>query len=444
MSKVCEYLKKEEKYIGKTIGIRFYPIVVDIAKGSKIWDVDGKEYIDFSSQWAVTNLGHNNPEVIDVVKKQIDKLVFSSHTTFPNTVAIELAEKLVEITPGEFEKKVWFGLTGSDANEFIYKIMPIYSSRRRLLGFQGSYHGQTMGALSLSGHKALTRFIGFPNVVKAPYPYCYRCPFKQSYPECGLLCIDFLEGNVIENAPSEDLAAIIVEPIQSDGGVIVPPPEFIPRLYKICRDRGISLVVDEVKVGFGRTGRFFAVEHSNIAPDAITMAKPMASGFPLSAVVGRAEIMDAALAAHLFTSSAHPVSCAASLATINIILRENVLEKATRTGEYILKRLNEIYKEHPLIGDVRGKGMILGVELVKDRRSKEPATFETACLVYKAYELGLLITYVGTYSNVVEITPPLTISIEEVEQALEIFEKALNDVEKERVDKEKVKKFAGW
>ncbi|MCS7126471.1 MAG: aspartate aminotransferase family protein [Aigarchaeota archaeon] len=444
MSKVFEYLEREERTIGKVIGIRFYPIVVDRASGSKVWDVEGREYIDFSSQWAVTNLGHNNLEVIEAVKKQLERLVFSSHTTFPNTVGIELAERLVEITPGDFKKKVWFGLTGSDANEFIYKIMPIYSNRRRLLGFQGSYHGQTMGALSLSGHKALTRFIGFPNTIKAPYPYCYRCPFKQQYPECGLLCLDFIENNVIDNAPPEDLSAVIVEPIQSDGGVVVPPTEFIPNLYKICKDRGISFVVDEVKVGFGRTGRFFAVEHSNIAPDVISMAKPMASGFPLSAVVGRDEIMDSALAAHLFTSSAHPVSCAASLATINIILRDKILEKASRIGEYILKRLNEIHGEHRLIGDIRGRGMILGVELVKDHRSKTPAAFETACLVFRAYELGLLTTYVGTYSNVIEITPPLTIGVEDVEKALEIFEKALDDVEKDRVDKEKVKKFSGW
>jgi 4-aminobutyrate aminotransferase len=169
MSRALEYLKREERVIGKIIGIRFYPIVVEGALGSRVFDVDGKEYIDFSSQWAVVNLGHNHPEVIEAVRSQLERLVFSSHTTFPNTVAIELAERLVELTPGSFEKKVWFGLTGSDANELIYKIMPVYS-RRRMLGFQGSYHGQTMGALSLSGHKALTRFIGFPNVVKAPLP----------------------------------------------------------------------------------------------------------------------------------------------------------------------------------------------------------------------------------------------------------------------------------
>jgi 4-aminobutyrate aminotransferase len=444
MSRALEYLKREERVIGKIIGIRFYPIVVERALGSRVFDVDGKEYIDFSSQWAVVNLGHNHPEVIEAVRSQLERLVFSSHTTFPNTVAIELAERLVELTPGSFEKKVWFGLTGSDANELIYKIMPVYSRRRRMLGFQGSYHGQTMGALSLSGHKALTRFIGFPNVVKAPYPYCYRCPFKQTYPECGLLCLDFLENNVVENAPAEDLAAVIIEPVQSDGGVIVPPLEFIPRLYRICRDRGISLVVDEVKVGFGRTGRFFAIEHFDVAPDVISMAKPMASGFPLSAVVGRAEIMDAALAAHLFTSSAHPVSCAASLATINVIRREKLLERASKMGNYILERLKEIAEKHQLIGDVRGMGMILGVELVKDHRAKMPATFETASLVYRAYELGLLLTYVGTYSNVVEITPPLTIGIEEVDRALEILEKALDDVEKDRVDRESVRRFVGW
>jgi len=444
MSRALEYLKREERVIGKIIGIRFYPIVVEGALGSRVFDVDGKEYIDFSSQWAVVNLGHNHPEVIEAVRSQLERLVFSSHTTFPNTVAIELAERLVELTPGSFEKKVWFGLTGSDANELIYKIMPVYSRRRRMLGFQGSYHGQTMGALSLSGHKALTRFIGFPNVVKAPYPFCYRCPFKQTYPECGLLCLDFLENNVVENAPAEDLAAVIIEPVQSDGGVIVPPLEFIPRLYRICRDRGISLVVDEVKVGFGRTGRFFAIEHFDVAPDVISMAKPMASGFPLSAVVGRAEIMDAALAAHLFTSSAHPVSCAASLATINVIRREKLLERASKMGNYILERLKEIAEKHQLIGDVRGMGMILGVELVKDHRAKMPATFETASLVYRAYELGLLLTYVGTYSNVVEITPPLTIGIEEVDRALEILEKALDDVEKDRVDRESVRRFVGW
>jgi len=444
MSRISEYLEREERVIGKVIGIRFYPIVVERASGSRVWDVDGREYVDFSSQWAVMNLGHNHPDVIKAVKDQMEKLIFSSHTTFPNTAAIQLAEKLVELAPGDFEKKVWFGLTGSDANEFIYKIMPIYNGRRRILGFQGSYHGQTMGALSLSGHKSLARFIGFPNVVKAPYPYCYRCPFKQHYPECGLLCLDFIEGNVMENAPADDLSAAIIEPVQSDGGVIVPPPEFIPKFYRICKDKGVSFVVDEVKVGFGRTGRFFAIEHYDVAPDAISMAKPMASGFPLSAVVGRAEIMDAAAAAHLFTSSAHPISCAASLATINTIMRDGILERASRMGSFLMKRFKEMSEVHELIGDVRGSGMILGIELVKDRRTRIPATFETACLVYRAFELGLLITYVGAYSNVVEITPPLTMSIEDAEKGLEIFEKALDDVEKDRVDKMKVRRFAGW
>lgn len=444
MSRSSEYLKREGEAIGTAIGIRFYPIVVERARGAKLWDPDGKAYIDFSSQWAVTNLGHGHPEVVEAVKGQVERLVFSSHTSFPNVPAIELAEELVKITPGEFRKKVWFGLSGSDANEFIYKVMPVYSGRRRFLSFHGSYHGQTMGALSLSGHKALTRLIGFANVVKAPYPYCYRCPFKRSYSECGLFCLEFLEEQVMEQAPADDLAAVVVEPIQSDGGVIVPPSEFLPRLAELCREKGISLVVDEVKVGFGRTGKMFACEHSGVAPDAIPMAKPMASGFPLSAVVGRAEIMDAAAAIHLFTSSAHPVSCAASLATIRVMEREKVPERASRVGDSMLKRLKEIGESHPLVGDVRGKGMIIGVELVKDERTKEPASFETACVVYRAWELGLVLAYVGIHSNVLEITPPLLIDEAEVSEGLDILEKAIADVEKGKVDKEKVRRFAGW
>lgn len=440
----ADYTSREGKFLSKALAIRFYPIVIERGIGSKVWDVDGREYIDFSSQWAVTNLGHNHPKIVSAVIAQAEKLIFSSFTTFPNTPAIELAERLMQVTPGNFSKKVWFGLTGSDANEFIYKVMPIHSKRRRLLGFHGSYHGQTMGALSLSGHKALTKFIGFANTVKAPYPYCYRCPFKQQYPECGLLCLDFIEKQVMENAPADDLAAAIIEPIQSDGGVVVPPPDFIPRFYKVCAEKGISLVVDEVKTGFGRTGKFWAIEHSNVCPDVMTMGKPMASGLPLSAVVGKADIMDAAVAAHLFTSSAHPISCVASLTTIEVIKKNNIPEKVAETGNYVLKRLNELGESHHIIGDVRGKGLMIGVELVRDRKTKEPASFEAACLVYRAYELGLLMTYVGTHSNVIEITPPLTISIEEVEKALNVFEQALKDVEKGRVDKEKVRMYAGW
>ena len=443
--RTSEYLSREEKAIGRAMGIRFYPIVVERAEGARVWDPDGREYLDFSSQWAVTNLGHGHGRVLEAVRRQLERLVFSSHTTFPNTVAIELAERLAELAPGGFRKKVWFGLTGSDANEFVYKVMPVYSGRRRFLSFLGSYHGQTMGALTLSGHKAMSGLIGFPNAVKAHYPYCYRCPYGRSYPECGLFCMEFLEEQVLDIAvPSEDLAAVVVEPIQSDGGVVVPPPEFLPRLWRICRERGVSLVVDEVKVGFGRTGRMFAVENYGVEPDMIALGKPIASGLPLSACVGRAEIMDSAIALHLFTSSAHPVSCAAALATIEAIMSEGVLERARRLGERMRKRLEEMMGRRRLVGDVRSLGMIAGVELVADESSRKPARREAAGVVYRAWELGLLTTYVGTYSNVLELTPPLTISEEELERGLDILEKAIEDCEKDRVDWSLVRRFAGW
>lgn len=444
-SRALDYLRREAEAIGSTIGIRFYPIVVERGEGAWVWDPDGRRFLDFSSQWAVTNLGHRHPRVLEAVRRQLDRLVFSSHTTFPNTVAVELAEKLVKLTPGGFRKKAWFGLTGSDANEFVYKVMPVYSGRRRFLSFLGSYHGQTMGAFTLSGHKAMARLIGFPNVVKAPYPYCYRCPFGRSYPECGLFCLEYLERQVLDvAAPSEDVVAVVLEPIQSDGGVIVPPPEWLPGVWRLCRERGISLVVDEVKVGFGRTGRMFAVEHSGVEPDLIAMGKPMASGLPLSACVGRAEIMDAAAALHLFTSSAHPLSCAAGLATIEVLESEKIPQRAERLGEWMLKRLREIGERHRLVGDVRGKGMIAGVELIKDEKGKEPATKEAAGVVYRAWELGLLATYVGTYSNVLELTPPLTIGEKELEEGLDILEQAIDDCEKDKVDWSSVRRFAGW
>lgn len=441
--KTREYLGREAESIGSAIGIRFYPIVVERAEGVRVWDPDGRSFLDFSSQWAVTNLGHGHPRVLEAVHRQLDRLVFSSHTTFPNTVAVRLAERLVKITPGDFEKKAWFGLTGSDSNEFVYKVMPVYSGRRRFISFLGSYHGQTMGALSLSGHRALTGLIGFPNVVKAPYPYCYRCPFGRSYPDCGVFCLEFIESQVFGQAvPEDDVAALIVEPLQSDGGVVIPPPEFLPGLEKLCRRYGVSLVVDEVKVGFGRTGKMFAVEHSGVIPDLITLGKPIASGLPLSACVGRREIMDSAMALHLFTSSAHPVSCAAAIATLDVIEEEGLVERAGRMGDRMASRLREMKERHNLIGDVRSLGMIAGIELVRD--DGKPASREAAGIVYKAWQLGLLLTYVGTYSNVLEITPPLTIGDEELDRGLDIIEKAVEDCEKDRVDWSAVSRFAGW
>ncbi len=420
--------------------LRFHDIVVDKASGCQIWDVDGKRYLDLVSQWGVTNIGNNHPEVVDAVKRQVDRLLFSAHVTFPNVPAIELAEKLIAITPGNFAKKVWFGLSGSDANEFIYKMLPLSTARRRFLSFYGSYHGTHLGAITLSGHAGLNKHMGFGNSIKVPYPYPYRCSLCKE--KCTMACFDFAIEGIASHFRPDDIAAAIVEPVESDAGDIVPPPEFLPKLYKFCRQNGIMFVDDEVKVGFGRTGKMFAVEHAKVEPDCITMAKPMASGMPLSAVVGRRAIMDAGVASHVLTLGGHPVSCAAGLATIDVIERERLPQRAARIGRAFLKRMKEIASAHRLVGEARGLGLIIGLELVKSQKSKEPASFEALCVAYRAWKLGGLVGVMGERGNVIEIMPPLNISNEEADEGANIIETAIGDVERGRVDSASVKRFA--
>ncbi|MFX1520118.1 MAG: aspartate aminotransferase family protein [Promethearchaeota archaeon] len=330
--------------------------------------------------------------------------------------------------------------------ECIFKLVPMAAGKQRLITFQGSYHGSNRGAASLSGHQALAKFVGTPGITKIPYANCYRCPFKQEYPGCGMTCIEYIENNILQTiSPPEFTAAIIAEPMQSDGGDILPPPEFLPCLQRICKENGMYFVVDEVKVGVGRTGKWWACEHFGVTPDIIAIGKPIASGMPLSAVVARAEILDTTVAGHLFTSSGHPVCCAAGLATLDAIKEGNLLSNAEKVGNLMFKRLNEIKESHEIIGDVRGgKGLFLGVELVKDRKTKEPAATETAKVVYSAWEMGLITAIVGIFENVIEITPPLILTEEQAEQGLNIFEEAVKRVERGEVPDEKIEAFAGW
>jgi 4-aminobutyrate aminotransferase len=443
--RTSDIIKRDENVMGNPLKIRFYPMVIEEATGVTVKDPDGFEYIDFTGNWAVANVGYNHPEVLKAIKEQLEKTSFVSLCTFSNEVSVKLAEKLIEITPGNFKKRVLYGLSGSDANECVFKIIPKYTGKTRFIAFIGAYHGQTMGALSLSGHQAQAKFLGFPGVTKVPYPYCYRCPFKMETLNCDLYCLSFIEDIILKSvSPAEETAGIVVEPIQCDGGDIVPPKKFLPALQKLCRKYGICLVVDEVKVGFGRTGSMFAVQNTGVEPDVLVLGKPIASGIPLSACVARAEIFEAYPASHLFTTGGNPVSCAASLATIKVIEKNKLHENARRTGEFMMKRLKEMMERHKLIGDVRGEGLLIGIELVKDRNSKAPAKKECAKLCYRAWELGLLVEYVGLLSNVIEITPPLILTQKQADVGLEIFEKALSDVETGKVPDEKIIPYAGW
>jgi 4-aminobutyrate aminotransferase len=266
----------------------------------------------------------------------------------------------------------------------------------------GSYHGSTFGAYSLSGLKGLNKIIGSPIVTKVPYAYCYRCPFHLTYPECDLYCVSFIEEHIFTTiCPPEDTSCLIIEPIISDGGDIVPPDGYIQKLKKLCEKYGILFVVDEVKTGFGRTGKMFAVEHYGIEPDIFVLGKSIASGMPLSACVAPPEITDV-MGAHAFTLAGNPVSCAAALATIEVIQKEKLVENAEKIGSYMIKRLEEIKDKHNIVGDVRGKGLLMGVEFVKDKRTKEPAPIEASKICYRAWELGLITWIVGIHSNLLK------------------------------------------
>jgi 4-aminobutyrate aminotransferase len=437
-------IERDAASLGSVMKIRFYPMVVDRAQGVRLWDVDGKEYLDFLAGWAVANTGYCHPRIVEAVTEQVKRTTHVSTTSFPNELSVALAEKLVKITPGKPDRKVVLGLSGSDANDCVFKLLPTYTGRANVVSFLGAMHGMTSGSMVLSGRKSDSGSPNVGNVTRTPYAYCYRCHLGLNYPSCNIQCADIIEDTIFKSISPKDIAAIIIEPVQSDGGDVVPPKEWAGRVRRICDRFGILLVDDEIKVGFGRTGRMFAIEHTEAVPEIITVGKSIASGLPLSAVIAKKEMLDIAPAAHLFTTAGNPICCAAALATIEVIEKERLCERAAKIGSYMKKRLNEIAQRHPLISDVRGQGLILGLELVKNTKTKEPAIRETAKVCYRAWENGLILGYVGQHSNVVEITPPLILSEEDAEQGLQTLEVTFSEVEHGKVSDEKITRFAGW
>jgi 4-aminobutyrate aminotransferase len=436
---------REHDAIGEVMKIRFYPFVVAEAEGVRVRDQDGNEYLDLIAGAGVVQAGYRHPKVRDAIVGELDRSWSNMHCCYPNVRATELAERLCELLPGDFDKKAWFGATGSDANDCIARLAPLASGRRRLVSYVGAYHGQTAGSVALSGHSAQARFVGAGNVTKVPYPDPYRCPWGPcNRDECSLKCLDFVEEYALGAvSPAEDTAAVIIEPIQSDGGDIVPPSNYLPALRELCDRYEIWLVCDEVKTGLGRTGRTFAFEHSGIQPDAISLGKPLGGGLPLSAVVGRRELLDVDAFA-LYTLGGSPVPCAAGLATLDVLEDERLADNAEEMGRRLQDGFREMQGRHESIGDVRGKGLMIGVELVEDRSSRRPATKDAARLVYRCFELGLLVIYCGLQGNVIELTPPLTLSGPDVDEALGLFEEALVDIEGGRFDDSKLAAYAGW
>jgi 4-aminobutyrate aminotransferase len=440
-----ELLVREDAALADVMKIRFYPFSAASARGVRMTDADGREYLDMTGSGGVAQTGYGHPTVREALVAALDGQHTAMLCCHSHGPATDLAERLCALLPGDFAKKAWFGTSGSDANDCIARLLPLATGRRRLVSFVGGYHGTTSGSAALSGHQAQASVIGGGNVTKVPYPDPYRCLHGPCSREgCSLKCLEHVERYALGAiSPAADTAAIIVEAVQSDGGEVVPPANFLPALREVCDRHGIWLVFDEVKIGLGRTGKMFAFQHSGVVADAVTLGKPLGGGLPLSAVVGRRELLDVETFS-LFTLGGAPMPIAGGLATLSVIESEGLVANAAATGRRLLEGLEEIAGRSTLIGDVRGSGLILGVELVRDRATREPAPVDAHRLVYRLFELGVLAIYSGLHGNVIELTPPLIIGAAEIDEFLKAFERALADVEAGRFDDAKLAPYAGW
>jgi 4-aminobutyrate aminotransferase len=408
---------------------RYYPLVVEKAKGLWVHDVDGNIFLDFTAGIAVCATGHCHPRVVKAVKEQADRLLHMSGTDFFYKAQIALAKKLSSITPGEGGKKVYFGNSGAEAVEAAFKLARWHTQRELNLAFYGAFHGRTMGALSLTASKTIQKKHYnplVPGITHIPYAYCYRCPYNLQYPECELGCVQWVEDTLFRTTiPPEEVAAIIVEPIQGEGGYIVPPPKFHKKLNNLAKKYGILYVADEVQSGMGRTGKMFAMEHFDVDPDIIALAKGIASGMPLGALIARTEIMDWEAGSHASTFGGNPVSCRAALVTIEL-LEEELMKNAADQGDYLMAGLRELQQSYECMGDVRGKGLMVGVELVKDRETKEPARTWRDEIIQKAFYKGLLL--LGCGENTIRFSPPLTVTAGEIDTCLSMFDSVVREI----------------
>jgi 4-aminobutyrate aminotransferase/(S)-3-amino-2-methylpropionate transaminase len=409
-----------------------HPIFAIKAKGAIITDVEGKEYIDFAGGIGVANVGHCDEEVLKAVQDQIQHYIHTCFHVVMYEPYIELAKRLNQITPGDFPKKTIFVNSGAEAVENAIKIARHATGRTATISFEDSFHGRTLLALSLSSKMKPYKF-GFapyaPEIYRMPYAYCYRCAFGLEYPSCELRCAYFLRDFFNTHISAEQVAALIVEPVLGEGGFVVPPKDYFKVLYKICQENKIVFIADEVQTGFGRTARMFAMEYYDVEPDIIVAAKSIAGGFPLSAVTGRAELMDQPQVGGLGgTYAGNPVACRAALAVLDQFEKKDLLNKAKWIGEKVLVKFKDFYQNYHIVGDVRGLGAMVGMELVLDRKTKEPATALTKQLVNACREKGLLMISAGTYSNIIRPLMPFVITDEQLTKGFSIIEESLNEL----------------
>jgi len=422
-------LAGDEKYISPSY-TRSYPLVAQSGKGIVITDVDGNEFFDFSAGIAVTSTGHCHPKVVAAIQKQAADLIHMSGTDFYYESMITLAERLSKIAPMPGPHKIYYGNSGTEAVECALKLARYHTKRQHVIAFLGAFHGRTMGSLSLTASKPQQRRrFGPPppGVTHIQYPDVYRV--SNGDPDFALKCARHIEDRLFKTVlPPEEVAAIFVEPVQGEGGYVPAPTEFMQELRRICDRHGILLVCDEVQSGMGRTGKYWAVEHSGVYPDIITSAKGIASGMPLGVTIAKADVMDWVPGSHASTFGGNPVCIAAALATLDVIEQERLLENATEVGNYMMKRMADWPSKHQLVGDVRGRGLMIGVELVKDKKTKEFASAERDRVVELAFDRGVL--FLGCGPSTVRISPGLVVSQDEAEAAVEALEESISIVEK--------------
>jgi 4-aminobutyrate aminotransferase len=405
---------------------RDYPLVIARGEGAIVEDVDGNVFLDCTAGIAVTSTGHSHPEVVEAIVEQARRFLHMSGTDFYYEPQVRLAEELSAIAPMKGPHRSFFGNSGTEAVEAALKLARYYTKRQNVIAFFGAFHGRSMGSLSATASK-VTQRKGFspmvPGTYHAPYPDCYRCPAGVTPDSCAAECLGFIENQLLMQVVSADeVAAILVEPIQGEGGYIVPPNAFMQGLRDITNRHGMLLIADEVQSGMGRTGKMFAIEHTGVQPDVVTMAKGIASGLPLGVATARSEVMSWPPGSHASTFGGNPVACAAALATIRL-LRDTLVKNAETVGAHMMAAARGLMQRHPIVGDVRGRGLMIGIELVRDRKTKERATTERNALVQECFRRGLLV--LGAGRNAIRLSPPLVFTTAQADDAIRILDEAL-------------------
>ena len=433
-------LRQRDSQVIANIGrLRFSPACWVGGRGNRLIEEGGRELLDLGASFGPAIMGHSHPAIIEAVTAACSSMAGASLSAYPNENAVALAEDLLRITPGKGERRVWFGHSGSDANDTAMRVVQAATGRGRFISFIGSWHGGLSGSMSISGHTAVTHTLPRPGLLLLPYPDPYRSTYSAEE------VLKLLDYQFSTTCPPKQVAGIFIEPILDDGGLIVPPPGFLAAIQERCRRHGIQVIVDEVKVGLARTGKMHCFEYEGLEPDVVVFGKALGGGLPLSALIGPKHIMDHATAFAIQTTGGNPVVTGAGRAVIRAIADEGLIERANRMGAILERGLRTLASRHSIIGEVRGRGLALGIELVSDRTSREPVPVKTtAKVIYRAYQLGAIFFYVGLRGNVLEFTPPLTITESEVAEGVAIVDQALTDVSNGLVSDADVAPFIMW